>query len=55
MIIDTAKINDIPQLCALLELLFSQEAEFKPDYKAQSEGLTKIISNSGIGEIIVAR
>ena len=55
MIIDTAKIHDIPQLCELLELLFSQEAEFKPDYKTQSEGLTKIISNSEIGEIIVAR
>ena len=55
MIIDTAKIQDIPQLCALLELLFSQEAEFKPNYKSQSEGLSKIISDSEMGEIIVAR
>ena len=55
MIIDTAKIQDIPQLCALLELLFSQEAEFKPNYKSQSEGLSKIISDSEVGEIIVAR
>ena len=55
MIIDTAEIEDIPQLCALLDSLFSQEAEFKPNYKFQSEGLRIIVSDSEVGDIIVAR
>ena len=55
MQIDIAEIEDIPQLCTLLEVLFSQEAEFKPNREIQGEGLGKIISNSAVGDIIVAR
>ncbi len=55
MQIDIAEIEDIPQLCRLLEVLFSQEAEFKPDYEIQSEGLRKIISCPAVGDIILAR
>ena len=55
MHIDTATMEDIPQLCILLEELFSQEAEFKPDPEVQSEGLEKIISSPETGRVIVAR
>ena len=55
MYIDSAKIEDIPQLCILLEVLFSQEAEFKPDTDLQGQGLREIISSPAIGEIVVAR
>lgn len=55
MKIDLATIEDIPQLSILLESLFSQEIEFKPNRDIQSKGLSKIISNPEVGEIIVAR
>jgi ribosomal protein S18 acetylase RimI-like enzyme len=38
-----------------LSILFSQEAEFKPNQEAQSRGLTQIINNPEIGLIVVAR
>lgn len=50
-----AASDDIPDLCALLALLFSQEAEFVPDHEAQSCGLARIIADPGIGLILVAR
>jgi ribosomal protein S18 acetylase RimI-like enzyme len=49
-----ATASDIPALCDLLELLFNQEAEFKPDTAAQTRGLGKIISAPAIGRILVA-
>jgi GNAT superfamily N-acetyltransferase len=55
MQINPANAEDIPALCDLLNILFSQEAEFKPDYPAQSRGLERIINNPEIGLIIVAR
>ena len=55
MHIDTATMEDIPQLCILLVELFSQEAEFNPDPEVQSEGLKKIISSPETGHVIVAR
>ena len=54
MEITTAISSDIPQLCLLLNVLFSQEAEFKPDPEAQSRGLSAIIDNAETGDIIVA-
>jgi len=54
MEITTAISSDIPQLCLLLDQLFAQEAEFKPDHQAQSRGLSAIIDNAEIGDIIVA-
>ena len=53
--ITTAQAADIPALCELLALLFSQEADFKPDREAQSCGLARIISNPDVGLIVVAR
>jgi GNAT superfamily N-acetyltransferase len=55
MNITTATTSDIPSLCELLNELFSQEAEFKPDYAAQSRGLACIIDHPEVGSILVAR
>lgn len=52
---ETATLSDVPDLCRLLDLLFEQEAEFKPDLAAQTLGLEIIINNPNIGTIIVAR
>jgi GNAT superfamily N-acetyltransferase len=53
--ITVAEIDDIPALCALLNILFSQEAEFTPDAEAQRRGLARIIANPEIGTILIAR
>jgi GNAT superfamily N-acetyltransferase len=55
MRIELATIADIPALTALLNLLFSQEAEFQPDVEAQCLGLANIISNPKVGEILTVR
>ena len=55
MNISAAVTADIAELCSLLELLFSQEAEFKANYDAQHRGLAMIINNPDIGDILVAR
>ena len=55
MKIEIATTSDIPSLCTLLDYLFSQEVEFKPDHKIQSRGLEKILNNNNIGNIIVAK
>jgi GNAT superfamily N-acetyltransferase len=55
LIIETATLDDINALCDLLAVLFSQEAEFKPDRQAQQTGLQAIISNPDIGIILLAR
>ena len=55
MEINQADLTDIPQLCILLDVLFSQEAEFKPNHELQARGLRKILNNKEIGVILVAR
>ncbi len=55
MLITPASTSDIPELCELLDILFSQEADFKPDHESQSRGLARIISNPDVGLILVAR
>ncbi len=55
MEITKASISDIPQLCQLLDILFSQEEEFVPDQEAQRNGLSRIIENPEIGFIVVAK
>lgn len=55
MRIELATVADIPELTTLLNLLFSQEAEFQPDIDAQYRGLSNIISNPEIGEILTIR
>ncbi len=55
MKIEMATTSDIPMLCTLLDYLFSQEVEFKPDHETQSRGLEMILNNNNIGNIFVAR
>ncbi len=47
--------EDLPQLVALLGVLFSQEAEFVPDDTKQTRALEKILSDESVGRINVAR
>ena len=53
--INLATVSDTPALCALLSILFTQEAEFQPDTVAQQRGLNAILSDPALGEILVAR
>jgi len=55
MIITVATLHDIPMLCELLAILFSQEDEFSPDQEAQRRGLDQIVRHPEIGHILVAR
>ena len=55
MEINQADLTDIPQLCILLDVLFSQESEFEPNHELQGRGLRKILNNEEIGVILVAR
>lgn len=50
-----AKIEDIKELCRLLNELFTQEAEFTSDEIVQERALRKIISDESMGEIFVAQ
>lgn len=54
MEITTAISSDIPQLSLLLDALFAQESEFKPNPEAQARGLSAIINNAEAGHILVA-
>ena len=46
---------DIPELVELLNSLFEQEAEFEPNSETQSKALSKIILDSKIGIILIAK
>lgn len=50
-----ATSGDIPALCALLDLLFAQEADFVPDRVKQERGLRMIIEDPRVGVILAAR
>lgn len=49
-----AETNDIPELCALLEILFSIEEDFTADSRKQRRGLELLI-NSGQALVLTAR
>jgi AraC family transcriptional regulator of adaptative response/methylated-DNA-[protein]-cysteine methyltransferase len=51
----SATRQDLPQLVALLGILFSQEAEFVPDDAKQTRALEKILADESVGRIHVAR
>jgi GNAT superfamily N-acetyltransferase len=53
--VEEAALEDIPQLCALLTVLFTQEADFSPDEGRQREGLRRIIADPDAGRILVLR
>lgn len=50
-----ARREELPQLVALLGILFSQEAEFTPDDARQTRALEKILSDESVGRVYVAR
>ncbi|MCP3672423.1 MAG: GNAT family N-acetyltransferase [Gammaproteobacteria bacterium] len=50
-----ATTADIPELCTLLDSLFIQEIEFTPDHNMHTQGLSAIISDQGVGDILLAR
>lgn len=54
MEITNADFDDIPELCGLLSILFTQEAEFLPDFEKQAAGLKKIIQTPETGCILKA-
>jgi GNAT superfamily N-acetyltransferase len=53
MEIRNATNDDIPALCGLLNVLFAQEAEFRPDQSLQSAGLRQIVDFPERGQILV--
>ncbi len=53
--ITPATLNDVPQLALLLNLLFTQEADFTPDREKQERGLRLIIESAHAGVILAAR
>ncbi|MGE3771822.1 MAG: GNAT family N-acetyltransferase [Gammaproteobacteria bacterium] len=55
MHVTPATAADTPALCGLLDLLFTQEAEFIPDRDAQIRGLRAIVDDAALGTILVAR
>jgi GNAT superfamily N-acetyltransferase len=55
MKITIAVLSDIPELCKLLDALFTQEAEFTANPDKQARGLTAVLKNPEMGEILVVR
>lgn len=53
--IDTANLEDVPALVELLAVLFSIEADFKPNVAKQVQGLRMLILSPETGVIKVAR
>ena len=53
--IEPARAADVPVLCDLLHLLFTQEPDFSPDRAAQARGLHRILERPEAGCILVAR
>ena len=46
-----ARRDELPQLVALLTILFSEESEFSPDYEKQTRALEKILADQSVGTI----
>jgi hypothetical protein len=46
--ITEATLDDIPQLCELLTLLFTLESDFQQDVDKQAVGLRQIIENTEV-------
>jgi GNAT superfamily N-acetyltransferase len=55
MPMETATHSDIPRLCELLAILFTQEAEFSPNPELQAEALQAILDSPETGTILVLR
>jgi GNAT superfamily N-acetyltransferase len=55
MELGVARTDELPQLVALLAILFSQEAEFTADYEKQTRALEVLLSDESAGTVYVAR
>ena len=53
--ITLATLAELDELVHLLNVLFTQDIEFEPDYAKQRAGLEQIINNPEIGEILVMK
>ncbi|MEI8019255.1 MAG: GNAT family N-acetyltransferase [Schlesneria sp.] len=53
--ITPATLSDVPQLVELLNLLFTQEADFTSDREKQERGLRLIIESTHVGVVLAAR
>jgi GNAT superfamily N-acetyltransferase len=53
--IAAAMADDIPELCTLLTILFTQEEDFQPSLDKQSAGLRQIIEHPEVGCILTLR
>jgi GNAT superfamily N-acetyltransferase len=55
MPIELATKSDIPRMCELLGILFTQEAEFSPNPALQTEALQAILNSPETGTLLVLR
>ena len=55
MEVTVAMPDDVPRLCELLAILFTQEAEFSPNPELQAEALRAILDSPETGTILVLR
>jgi GNAT superfamily N-acetyltransferase len=53
--ITLATLAELDELVELLNVLFTQDIEFEPDYEKQKVGLEQIILNPVLGEILVMK
>lgn len=53
--ITLATLAELDELVGLLNVLFTQDIEFEPDYAKQKGGVEQIINNPEIGEILVMK
>ena len=53
--ITLATLAELDELVHLLNVLFTQDIEFEPDYEKQKAGLEQIILNPALGEILVMK
>ena len=53
--VSIATLAEIDELVHLLNVLFTQDIEFEPDYAKQKAGVEQIINNPEIGEILVMK
>jgi GNAT superfamily N-acetyltransferase len=54
ILVRQATANDISQLCKLLAILFTQEADFKADARKQARGLRLLLEQPEVGRIYCA-
>lgn len=55
VVIEPAALSDVADIVALLQVLFTQEAEFAPDADRQRRGVEMILARPETGQIFVAR